>query len=338
MAADAPLKHLGPGWFASVMGWSGLALAWHRAGPAFGEMACGVSLVGAAIAALAFVALGAATLWRWHRHAEALREDARHPVRHAFFAAIPVGGLLVATLLVAHGGTALPGAAALWAIAALAQFGVTVWALARWLRATPAAGTSAWNWQGITPALLIPIVGNVIVPLAGVPLGQTTWSAAQFGVGLLFWPVVLVLVVLRIAQAGMLPDRLLPTLFILVAPPAVIGSALLQFGASPLLAWAAWGMALACLAWIATLAKRLAALPFGLPHWAMSFPLAAFAALTLRLSELPDGGWLRVPAIALLAFASLVVLALSLSTLRGLRAGTLLVPETAPVIALQARA
>lgn len=338
MQVDAPLKHLAPGWFASVMGWAGLAIAWHRAGPVFGEMAAGISLVASAVAALVFVALGAATLWRWHRHPAALREDAQHPVRHAFFATVPVGALLIATLLVAHGGPVLPGTPVLWGIAALAQIGVTVWVLSRWLRATPAAGSSGWNWAGITPALLIPIVGNVIAPLAGVPLGQLAWSAAQFGVGLLFWPVVLVLLVVRIAQAGMLPDRLLPTLFIVVAPPAVVGSAALQFGASPLLAWMAWGMAAASLAWIATLARRLAAVPFGLPHWAMSFPLAAFAALSLRLAEQPEGGWLRVPAIALLAFASLVVLALTLATLRGLRAGTLLVPEAAPVIPLQARA
>lgn len=338
MSADAPLKHLAPGWFASVMGWAGIAIAWHRAGPAFGEMAVGVSLIATAIAALVFVALGAATLWRWRHHPDALREDARHPVRQAFFAAIPVGALLLVTLAVAHGGASLPGVAPLWGLAALAQLAVTVWVLSRWLRATPAAGAAAWNWGGITPALFIPIVGNVIVPLAGVPLGQAAWSAAQFGFGLLFWPVVLLLVVLRIAQAGMLPDRLLPTLFIVVAPPAVIGSAALQFGAPPLLAWMAWGMALASLAWVATLAKRLGALPFGLPHWAMSFPLAAFAALTLRLAELPEGRWLLVPAIALLAFASLVVLALSLATLRGLRAGTLLVPEAAPVIPVQARA
>jgi tellurite resistance protein len=338
MQVDAPLKHLAPGWFASVMGWAGIALAWHRAGPAFGELAAGVSLIASAVAGLVFVALAAATLWRWRSHPQALLEDTRHPVRHAFFATIPVGALLIATLLVAHFGPALPGVATLWALAALAQLGVTIWVLSRWLRATPAAGTAGWQWAGITPALFIPIVGNVIAPLAGVPLGQAAWSAAQFGIGLLFWPVVLVLVVLRIAQAGMLPDRLLPTLFIVVAPPAVVGSAVLQFGAPPLIAWMAWGMALACLAWVATLARRLAEVPFGLPHWAMSFPLAAFAALTLRLAELPEGRWLSVPAIALLAFASLVVLALTLATLRGLRAGTLLVPEAAPVIPVQARA
>ncbi len=69
----------------------------------------------------------------------------------------------------------------------------------------------------------------------------------------------------------------------------------------------------------------------------MSFPLAALAALTLRLAEQPDGRWLAVPGIALLALASLVILGLSLATLRGLRAGALLVPESAPVVPLHAK-
>lgn len=63
--------------------------------------------------------------------------------------------------------------------------------------------------------------------------------------------------------------------------------------------------------------RRIGAQPFGLPHWGMSFPLAALAALTLRLAEQPDG--------------------LSLATLRGLRAGALLVPESAPVVPLHAK-
>ncbi len=333
----SPLKHLMPGWFASVMGWSGLALAWHRATPAFGELAAGLSLVAAAVATLAFVALGLATLWRWQRHPEDLAADLKHPVRHAFVAAIPISLILLATLVVAHFGPAAPGAAALWWVGCLAQFGVTLWVLARWLRGTPAAGTAAWNWQGITPALFIPIVGNVLAPLAGLPLGFGAWSAAQFGVGLLFWPLVNVLVIVRIAQAGMLPDRLLPTVFIFVAPPAVIGLAALQWGAPPVLAWMLWGMALFLALWAASLARRITAQPFGLPHWGMSFPLAALAALTLRLAQTPEGAWLAVPAIALLALASLVILALSLATLRGLRAGTLLVPEAPAVIPLQAK-
>ena len=80
------------------------------------------------------------------------------------------------------------------------------------------------------------------------------------------------------------------------------------------------------LLWAGSLAKRIAALPFGLAHWGMSFPLASLAALTLRLAT--PGSVLAVVGPLLLAVTSLVVLALVLGTVRGLREGTLLAPET----------
>jgi tellurite resistance protein len=179
--------------------------------------------------------------------------------------------------------------------------------------------------------LLIPIVGNVLVPLAGVPLGEWAWSAAQFGVGVLFWPLILALLAVRIVIAGPWPERLRPSVFILVAPPAVIGLSLLQFEAQTGVAWGLWGAALFSAAWAATQLPRIATQPFGLSHWAMSFPLAALAALTLRLA--PPSGAMAVLAMAVLAAASLLVCALALATLRGLRDGSLLAPE--PVAMLQ---
>jgi len=330
-----PLAHLFPGWFAIVMGWSGLALAWHRAAPLMGDAAQGIALAAGGVAALIFVLLAAAMLLRGQRHAEALREDLAHPVRHTFFAAIPISGLLLATLAVALFGPDAPGARALWWIASLAQFGITLWVLSKWI-AGPAGGPAHKpNWGAVTPVLFIPIVGNVLAPLAGVPLGHAAWASAQFGLGLLFWPVVLVLNFVRIAQAGLPPDRLLPALFIFVAPPAVVGVAALQYGAPAPLPWMLWGMALFQALWAGTQLRRVAALPFGIPHWGMSFPLAALAVLTLRLAATPEGDWLRVPALALLALASLVIVALSVATLRGLRAGTLLVAEGPAVIPIQ---
>ena len=68
MSGAAPkLKFLFPGWYATVMGLGGLALAWHRAVPLMGELAGAVALVVGGLAALVFVLLAAATLWRgWH--------------------------------------------------------------------------------------------------------------------------------------------------------------------------------------------------------------------------------------------------------------------------------
>ena len=79
------------------------------------------------------------------------------------------------------------------------------------------------------------------------------------------------------------------------------------------------------LLWAGTLTKGIAAQPFALPHWSLSFPLAALAALPLRLAT--PGSAMAVLGPALLALASLVVLALLLGTLRGLRDGSLLAPE-----------
>lgn len=323
-----PLKFLAPGWYALVMGLSGLALAWHRAEPLLGPAAGGVALALGAVAALVFAVLALASVLRAQRHREAWVEDLRHPIRHAFVAAMPISVLLLVTVASALGWRGAP-VAALWWLGSLAQFAVTLWVLSRWWRGNTAGGLV---WPAVTPALFIPIVGNVLVPLAGVPLGFTAWSAAQFGLGLLFWPLVLVLLVVRVAIQGMWPERLLPAAFILVAPPAVVALAVLQFGAPAILAWMLWGMALASLLWAATLAPRIKALPFGVPHWGMSFPLAAFAALTLRLAG-DAGGSFATLGLAALALASVVIAALVLGTLRGLRDGSLLAPE--PVAALQ---
>jgi tellurite resistance protein len=66
---------------------------------------------------------------------------------------------------------------------------------------------------------------------------------------------------------------------------------------------------------------------FGMPHWGMSFPCAAFTALTLRLAQTPQGAWLHTPALVLLAATSLLILGLTLNTWHGLRNGSLLLPE-----------
>jgi tellurite resistance protein len=64
----------------------------------------------------------------------------------------------------------------------------------------------------------------------------------------------------------------------------------------------------------------------------MSFPLAAFTALTLRLSEGASPAFATL-GLLLLALTSIVIAALALGTVQGLRRGSLLVPEPAPTAA-----
>lgn len=331
MTSPTPLKFLMPGWFSLVMGLCGLSLAWHRAGAALGGMATGVALVVGALAVLVFVLLLVASLLRMSRYPAALAEDLKHPVRHAFVAAFPVSLLLLATLGVAFVGPS-PVLNAVWWLGSLSQLWATVWVLARWLSPV-ASGQAAQGpgntglWPGVTPVLLIPVVGNVLAPLAGLPLGHEVWSTAQLGIGLFFWPLVVGLLLVRRLAHSPVPDRILPAWFITIAPPSVLGLVMQHMQAPLAVALAFWGVAIFFALWLLPMVRRIASQPFGVAFWALSFPFAALTTLTLALAEQQGGGALQTAGVLLLAITSIVVLWLAFATVRGLREGSLLAPE-----------
>ena len=323
----SPLIHLNLIWFSAVMGLSGLALAWGRAAILMGPLATRVSAGIALLATTVWLALAMATLARLRRYPGVVAVDARHPVRHAFVATIPVGLLLLVALGVQFFGgiAALHGA---WVLAALAQLLVTLWVLGRWLHEHQDGAPPMW--VGITPALFIPVVGNVVAPLAGLALGHTTWSLAQLAIGVFFWPLVLVLVLVRRAAHSALPARMLMAWFITVAPPSVVGVVSVQLAVP--LGWsiALWGVALFSLLWAAQVVRRALEVPFHMGYWGVSFPLAAFTSLSLMLAERDVASWMPTVALLGLALSTLVIGWLGVSTLKGLHRGTLLVPEPEP--------
>ncbi len=75
--------------------------------------------------------------------------------------------------------------------------------------------------QHLNPAWFIPAVGNVLVPVAGVQLGFIEISWFFFSIGMLFWVILLTIIFNRIMFHNPMQDKLIPTLFILIAPPAV---------------------------------------------------------------------------------------------------------------------
>lgn len=332
MSTPTPLKYLHPGWFSLVMGTAGLGLAWRAAVPVLGDIATGVSVLLGLLAALLFGVLAVASVTRWQRYPQALAEDLRHPVRHAFVATVPVALLLLSALAQQ---LELPTEAVrgLWWLGSLAEVWVTVWVLGRWLQ--PQIGPAAQPgglWPGVTPLLLVAVVGNVVAPLAGWGLDHRFWSTAQFGVGLLFWPLVLLLVLVRRLAHSPLPDRLLPTWFIAVTPPSIVGVVLLQMEAPLAAAQACWGIAMLTLLWVGAQSARMVAQPFGLPYWAVSFPLAAFSALTLKLATASGLAGLQTLGVLALAVTSLVMLALGLASFKAWRHGELLGPEPVATI------
>ena len=312
------LQHFPVPLFSSVMGTAGLALAWQKAHAVLGapaEVGAAVRLV----ASLLFLLLAGMYAAKWLRHPQAAMAEARHPVRINFLAAISIGMLLLATAWLDD---APRFAASIWSAGAALQLALTLRTVGSWLHHTH------YDIKHANPAWFIPVVGNIIVPIAGVHIASPELSWFFFSIGIVFWAVLLTIVMYRLFFHEPLPQRLMPTMFILLAPPSV-----------GFLAWTgltgevdAFGRILFYIALffamlLAAAAPRFLRLPFGISSWAYSFPLAALTIATTTMHR-HVGGWLIAGlAVTLLALLSVVVAMLAVRTVIAARQGRICVPE-----------
>lgn len=267
------LEHFPVAFFASVMGLSGLTLALHAAGY---HQASGISLQ---LTLGVFAALVAVYAAKAVLYPKAVLAEWQHPVKLAFFPAMSISLLLIATALA----PSRPDLARIvWGVGAGAQAILTLAVLANWI------GHRSFQQMHVSPAWFIPAVGNIVAPVAGVSLGFPETSWLFFSAGLVFWIVLLVLVMNRLIFHDPMPGKLMPTVAILIAPPAVGFLAWLQLNGGEIDAFGRilYNSGLVFLGLSLTQAHRLIRLPFALSWWALSFPLAALAIATQRFAQL----------------------------------------------------
>lgn len=315
----ARLAHFPVTFFATVMGLAGLTLALHRAETSFGWSGW-ASLPALVATGASFVLLSLFFLLKAVRHPAEFRAEWNHPVKLAFFPAISISLLLLATALL----PVWPEAARIiWPIGATLQAGLTLAVLSGWI------GHRPFQFMHISPAWFIPAVGNVVAPVAGVALGHLELSWLFFSAGILFWIVLLTLVMNRLIFHDPLPGRLYPTLVILIAPPAVAFLAWLQLNGGVLdpLGRILYGIALVFAALVATQVPKFMRLPFAMSWWALSFPIAALTIATLRYGELAGSFPHVAGGAAALGLLMLVVAGLVLRTAKAIWRGEICLPE-----------
>lgn len=316
---NASLAHLSVGAFASVMGVGGLSAAWNRAADAWSvPPVIGAALAWASIGLLGLLAV--AYLAKAVRHPGAVAAEWRHPIRTSFTATIPIGALVAAVAVLPHQEQV---SAVLWWAGAVAMFVVTVWVIRTW------STDAQLQHTHVHPAWFIPVVGNIVAPLAGVAHAPIDISWYFFGVGLVYWLGLLPIVLTRLFVHGVIPPRLAPTLAIMVAPPAIGAISWVRLGG-------AWDDPFARILLAATvfnivaLAAHIGALrsvPFGLPSWAYTFPLAAAAVAFIAAFHAGAGDFYGWAGGVVLGVASIMVVVLGVLTARGFANRSLLLPE-----------
>ena len=312
------LEHFPIALFSIIMGTTGLALVWLKAHAVLGlPVMVGEAVRGAASAL--FIILLVIYFVKTLRYPQAVRSELRHPIRVNFFPTVSISLLL---LSIAYLEAAPEAALWLWAAGATLHLGFTVAIFGSWLHHTH------YEIKHINPAWFIPVVGNIIVPVAGVRLGFAETSWFFFSIGLIFWVVLMTIVLYRLFFHEPLPARLAPTLFILLAPPSVGFIAYVGMtGNLDAFARILYYVALFLALLLASNALRFLRLPFFISAWAYSFPLAALTLATLIISTRLPGAFFQMLSYGLLALLSLVVAILALRTLAAVYRHEICAPE-----------
>ena len=311
------LDYIPVGLFGSVMGLTGLPIAWQLAHMRYGLPAWPSTAL-AALATADFVALGAAYLTKSLTAPEAVRAEWKHPIAGSLFGTILISLLLMPIVLAP---ISLPLARVLWIIGASGMVLFAWLMVSRWM-------SERQQVAHATPAWIVPVVGLLDVPLALPVLGLPDLQGLAvfcLAVGLFFAVPLFSIILSRLLFEPPMPDALKPSLLILVAPFAVGTSTYaVTTGCNDLFAEALYALSLFMLAVLLGQMRYLArCCPFRVSWWAVSFPIAASAIAALHFAIANPGWFTNAVALGLLILATVSILGLLARTLFGVARGEL---------------
>jgi tellurite resistance protein len=316
-ATSGLLEYLPVSLFGSVMGLTGLSVAWRLAAAHF-HVTMMISDVIAALAVSAFVALAIGYALKGITAPSAVRAEFAHPIAGSLFGTILIS-LLLMPIVIAP--VALTIARGVWILGAIGMLGFAWLMVDRWTSNRQAA-------EHATPAWIVPVVGLLDVPLAIPSLDLPPLHGLMVlttAVGLFFAIPLFTMILSRLLFEAPLPDPLQPTLMILLAPFAVGTSAYVTTsGSFDLFAQGLYAVALFLLVVLLGRMRHVVqCCPFRVTWWAVSFPLAASAIASLRVATAFESAVNDAVAWALLAGASVIIAWLLLRTLTGIARGEL---------------
>ncbi|PJJ00934.1 C4-dicarboxylate transporter/malic acid transport protein [Streptomyces sp. 2333.5] len=354
-APKGSVRHLGPNWYAAVMGTAivanaGAALPFTATGPRLAYQAVW------ALSALMLLTLLAARAVHWVRHGDQARRHLLDP------AVAPFYGCTAMALLAVGGGTLAVGREVIGASAALAADAV-LWSLGTLVGLAAAAAIPYLmvtrhriDAGSASPVWLLPLVapmvsaalGPALVPyLPAGPWQQTLLFAcyALFGMSLLATLLVLPLVLSRLIHHGPLPLALTPTLFLVLGPlgqsttavtnlahvaPGVVDASLapamdafaVLYGV-PVMGFALLWLALATAMVVRAFRNGMG---FAMTWWGFTFPLGTCVTGAAGLARQTGLGAFDGLAVALYALLVTAVAVAFTRTALGLARGHLLAP------------
>lgn len=291
--------------FAVVMGLSGLTITYQKASLWLGfSHIIGDTLM--YITTLVFLVVSFFYILKSSKYKTAVQNEFSHPIRINFFAAISISMLMLAIIYKESFPTI---SAIFWYPGTLLHFYLTMHTISFWINQNQQLDHS-------NPAWFIPIVGNVLVPVAGVGFVDTGVLIYFFSVGMFFWIILFAIILNRIIFHNQMALKFMPTLFILIAPPAVGFIAYFKmFDIIDTFALILFNLAIFFTLLVAFMYKNFIKIKFFISWWAFVFPIAAMAISTMLMYHQVGGTALLIFSYVMITTLSVIILIVSYQTI-----------------------
>ncbi len=352
-------KHIGPNWFAAVMGTgivanAAVTLPVHVLGQR------PFALVVWLLASSLLLVVLAATAAHWTRHPAQARGHLTHPVMSHFYGAPPMALMTVGAgaLLVGKDLIGLRVAVDLdWLLWSVGTVGGLATAIVVPLLAftrhdyRPDSAFGGWLMP-IVPPMVSASTGALLVPYAAPGQARETLLLGcyvMFGLSLFASLVVITLIWARLAQHKVGPAAAVPTLWIVLGPlgQSITAAGLMGHAAGEVLppvyadgaaalalffGLATWGFALLWLTLATAITVKTARdhLPFSLTWWSFTFPVGTLVTGTSGLAARTGLNAFVVAAVALFLLLLVAWTTVFLRTVRATASGVLLLPAAPP--------
>ncbi len=311
------LKYFPVMMFAIGMGFSGLTIAWQKAGAWLGmPKYIGEYLLYADTALFAIITL--TYIVKLIAYPKEVVEEWNHPVRINFFAAISITLLMLAIIYKEEYEQI---AYYVWLTGTIMHTFLTFYTVSYWINHNH-------DIKHSNPAWFIPIVGNILVPVGGIGFASTHVLMYYFSVGLFFWIILFAIMLNRIVFHHQLAQKFMPTLFIFLAPPAVAFIAYFKlFHEMDTFALILFNISVFFALLLVFMFKNFIGMKFFISWWAFVFPVAAMAIAAMVVYHKTQSTAMMYGSYVALGATTLVVLVVIWYTLKCALKGKICVQE-----------
>ncbi len=295
---------------AVALGLIGFTLAWQKAEDIL-RLPVSATMPLLYISVAAMVGISLAYVLKLVRYPQEVKREFNNPVKINFYPIIAKIFLIASIIFLSID---MLVSAYLWWIGVILQFIFTIVIMSFWIR------HEKFEIHHINPAWFIPVVGCIIIPIAGVQHFSPDLSWFFFSTGAFWWMILVTLVINRIIFHHPISDKLIPTFFILFAPPLIGFIALtkllggLNIAGNMLYYFGAFMFILVMFQF-----KMFSKLRFYLSWWAYSFPMSALSIATLLMYHETGSEFFKIASWTIFASLNALILLLVYKTARAIK-------------------